>query len=355
MSPVRPGPRAASLRPLRAAVLLLAALLWTLPVHAQDDPLVIHFLDVGQGDAVLVEEPEGGTVLYDGGPSRDTALHHLEALGVDDVDLVVASHPHLDHVGGLPAVLETYTPQFVIDNGLTHTTRAYERYLEAVDRAGSQLLEPELRTITVGEMDLRVLPPPNRPDWGLNDNSVGLVVGFGEFRATLGGDAEQRQWRWWLNEGVVPEGPVQVHKASHHCSRNGDTRSGIERLRPQVVVIGVGADNRFGHPHPEALALHGAVDAEVYRTDQHGTVRVVAHENGGFEVETERDVPHAASEPNRDLAVDPHKLMSTPETCRPYGPIDDGVVSNPSILIWRLKSSVNRSGFRHERKRTLEL
>lgn len=276
--------------------LLLFAAAWTLPLEAQDEPLLLHFLDVGQGDAVLIEEPEGGAVLYDGGPQRDRALEHLEALGVDELDLVVASHPHLDHIGGLPAVLRAYEPRFVLDNALTHTTRAYERYLEAVRDSGAELLEPEERTVTLGSAELHVLPPPGREAWGLNDNSVGVVVEYGEFRATLPGDAETEQLAWWLEEGHVPEGPVEVHKASHHGSRNGDTREGIERLLPETVVIGVGADNQYGHPHEEALALYRAVNADVYRTDGHGSVRVVAREDGTYEVEPEREAPVAAAD-----------------------------------------------------------
>lgn len=288
--------------------LLVLAAIWSLPLEAPEEPLLLHFLDVGQGDAVLVEEPEGGAVLYDGGPYRDRALEHLEALGVEEVDLVIASHPHLDHIGGLPAVLGAYEPKFVLDNDLTHTTRPYERYLEAVRDSGAELLGPEERTITLGSAELHVLPPPGRDAWGLNDNSVGLVVDYGEFRATLLGDAEAAQWGWWLEENHVPEGPVKIHKASHHGSRNGDTREGIERLRPETVVIGVGAGNQYGHPHEEALALYEAVGAEVYATDRHGTVTVSAFGDGSFEVELEQETPAVAAGqaelPEEDRYVD---------------------------------------------------
>ncbi len=249
--------------------------------------LEIHVLDVGQGDAILIRTPEGRTVLYDGGPSRTAALDHLRELGVESLDLVVASHPHADHIGGLAAVIEAYRPPSVLDNGLPHTTQTYERYLVAVHEAGSRLLEPEARTLTLGSVALDVLPPPGVASWGLNDNSVGIVVRFGAFRMTLGGDAEGRQWAWWLDEGHVPEGPVEVHKASHHGSRNGDTAGAIGRLAPRTVVIGVGAGNQFGHPHDEALALYRGVGATIVRTDRDGTVSITATSDGRFRVGTE--------------------------------------------------------------------
>ena len=123
-------------------------------------PLRIAFLDVGQGDAVLIESPSGQAVLYDGGPAAETALRYLEQRGVDTLDLVVASHNHADHIGGLAAVLRRYRPRFYLDNGVPATTQTYRRVLQAVEAAGSQLLEPTSRRINLGDVVLHVLPPP---------------------------------------------------------------------------------------------------------------------------------------------------------------------------------------------------
>jgi competence protein ComEC len=250
--------------------------------------LVIKFLDVGQGDAVLIRAPTGQTVLYDGGDRGTQLSEYLRRRGIERLDLVIASHNHADHIGGLPDVVRELRPRFVMENGLTHTTRTYERFLEAIHSAGSQLLEPEQRSIRLGEAELVVLPPPGRASWGHNENSVGIVIVFGAFRASLGGDAERRQFDWWLDQHPSLMRPVHVHKASHHGSRNGDTEAALAALRPEVVVIGVAADNRYGHPHQEALALYEGVGARVYRTDLHGSVRIDAHRDGSYSVQTER-------------------------------------------------------------------
>lgn len=250
--------------------------------------LLVHFLDVGQGDAVVLQIPDGRAVLYDGGPSGERALAELERLGVDSLELVVASHPHQDHIGGLVEVVRRHPPRYVMDNALSHSTLTYERFLEAVAGSGAQILEPEARTITLGDVAFRVLEPPGVASWGLNDNSVGLVVEHGTFTMVLAGDAEGLQWEWWMGEGVLPWGPVAVLKASHHGSRNGDAWEAIDRLRPAAVVIGVGADNRYGHPHPEALTLYRAVGTEILRTDRNGTVTVEVREGGTYEIRSER-------------------------------------------------------------------
>jgi competence protein ComEC len=255
----------------------------------QSDVLELRFLDVGQGAAVLIRAPDGRAVLYDGGQDGARLMAELERAGVTSLELVIASHNHADHIGGLVAAVERYRPRYVMENGVPHTTRTYERFLRAVAGAGSQRLEPTRRTITLGDVRLRVIPPPGDPALGHNDNSVGLRVEYGAFAATLMGDSQPAQQRWWLAGHGDLLGPVSVHKASHHGSRNGDTRALLDRLRPGVVVISVGRDNRYGHPHESALALYRDVGADVFRTDVHGTVTIRAGLDGMASVEVGED------------------------------------------------------------------
>jgi competence protein ComEC len=253
--------------------------------------LEIHFIDVGQGDAVFIRAPGGQGVLYDGGRRSQVPLTYLRSIGVTQVDLVIASHADADHIAGLAAVVEAYRPRFFMNNAVPHTTQTYFNLLETVAQAGSQLLEPTNRRITLGEVVLQVLPPPGILSYGNNDNSVGLVIEYGQFRAALTGDAEARQFTWW--EENVPEllVPVQVYKASHHGSENGDTPLSMNRFRPEVVVISVGVDNSYGHPSERSLRLYDTIGAEVYRTDMHGTVLVRAQQDGSYRISTERMAP----------------------------------------------------------------
>ncbi|HUF28290.1 MAG TPA: MBL fold metallo-hydrolase [Gemmatimonadaceae bacterium] len=275
---------------IRLCVIVAGVIALAAPIaSAQDEaPLRIVFFDVGQGDAVAIIAPDGRTVLYDGGPPSTDMPALLERQKVASVALVIASHNHADHIGGLPRVFERYRPAYYLENGIPHTTRAYERLLLAVRAAGSLRLEPTRRTISLGEARLHVLPPIGPSRRGQNDNSVGVIVEYGAFRASLLGDSEPRQQRWWSSNHDDLLSAVAVHKSSHHGSRAGDVREVIQRLRPAIVVIGVGARNSYGHPAAETLAIYRAICARVYRTDHHGTVTVSVWSDGRFEVATAR-------------------------------------------------------------------
>ena len=250
--------------------------------------LEIHFVDVGQGDGVLIALPDGRHIVYDAGSDDGTMLRYLRANGVSALALVIASHAHADHIGGMSDVIDAFPPPFVLDNGVAHTTLTYERYLDAVERSGAAVLEPTARTLTLGEVRVHVLPPPRDDAWGHNDNSVGVVIEYGQFRASLTGDAEPRLFAWWIDTAPEQLRDVHVHKASHHGSANGDTDEGLSRLRPDVVVASVGADNPYGHPDPATVAMYLRHGATLYATHRHGAVVIRAAHDGSFTVSSER-------------------------------------------------------------------
>jgi competence protein ComEC len=250
---------------------------------SQSPPAVrITFLDVGQGDAVLVRAPEGETALVDAGERAPLAA--LRELGVERIDLLVATHPHADHIGGMVEVLAALPVRYFMDNGEPHTTATYRELIRTLEnRSDITYLAAEPRTVELGSVALEVLPllPVGLVDH--NDRSVALVVRFGAFRAFLSGDSEVRQLTHLVGLGAVPD--VTLLKAAHHGSHNGVTRSFLAAARPEVVVISVGR-NGYGHPHAEALGAYAAAGAEIYRTDAHGQVTVLGHRDGGFEVVT---------------------------------------------------------------------
>jgi competence protein ComEC len=258
---------------------------WLLAAPLAGQQLEIHFLNVGQGDAAIVQEG-GHTAIIDAGPSAIGAF--LTTLHIDTIDLVVASHPHADHIGGMPELLQSHLVRFYLDNGIPHTTAIYRRTLDAVRASGAQYLNATNRTITLGAAQLHVLAP--QPNTTINNGSVGILIEYGQFRALFTGDSEQEELRYWLASGAIPH--VNLLKVAHHGSPNGTSAPWIAATKPQAAVISVGAGNSYGHPSPTVIAEWEDAGARVYRTDRDGTVFVVANEDGSFVITTDRAEPN---------------------------------------------------------------
>lgn len=270
------------------ALLVGAALLLAQALPAQI--LEMRFLDVGQGDAILLRSI-GKVALIDAGRSPGITAR-LDALGVDTVDLLLVSHNHADHLGGVPAVLQRFPVRYYLDNGVPAPTQVYREAIRLVEKLGITYLRPTARTIRLGDARLRILPLSLEGDPAdQNNSSVGVVVECGLFKALLTGDSEVAELSAWLALIDVPN--VDVLKAGHHGSDNGLTPEWLERTAPAVVVINVGRDNAYGHPQPWALEQYRATGAEIYRTDRDGDVIVLVCADGTHMVATEAndDVP----------------------------------------------------------------
>ncbi|KEF34878.1 competence protein ComEC [Deinococcus sp. RL] len=250
--------------------------------------VVIRFLDVGQGDAVLVRSPEGKTLLYDGGRSAERMREHLTTYGVDKIDLMVASHADADHIAGLVPAAQRAKPTLFLNNGIAGTTQTWGRLVSALEEAGTTFQKANKQVVNLGSVKVRVIAPPPGLGDEQNVNSVGVRIEFGEFRALLTGDSERPETEAWLAQDR-PEirGPFQVYKSIHHGAANGDHPAWLATVRPQNVVIGVGPNN-YGHPTEAALALYRETGARVYRTDRQGTVTFTASADGTYTVTTDR-------------------------------------------------------------------
>ena len=261
--------------------LVLLALLYLNGSRLAAQDLELRFLNVGQGDAALIRH-DGRTALIDAGRSDDIVTK-LRALGVDTINLLIASHNHADHIGGADAVLRSFPVLNYMDNGLPHTTQTYRRTIELVRDLGVTYLQPTARTISMGDARLRILAPPRASDQ--NNTSVGVVVERGEFKALLPGDSELQEIAFFLAAGVIPD--VDLLKAAHHGSHNGVTTEWLEQSNPEVVVISVGR-NSYGHPHQSALRLYRSSSREVLRTDEVGDIIVSVDSAGCYEITTDR-------------------------------------------------------------------
>ena len=240
----------------------------------------VTFLDVGQGDAVLIQSPEGQDALVDAGWSGPVTS--LRALDVDELELLVATHPHADHIGGIADVINSIPVRFYMDNAQTHTTATYQNLASTLQqRTDITYLIAEPRSISLGSVEIEVLPLLPIASTDFNNRSIGLVVRYGEFAAFLSGDSEVEELSFWTQQDAVPD--VTVLKAPHHGSYNGFTSEFLEDAEPEVIAISVGS-NTYGHPHAEALEAYRSAAETVLRTDLDGQITIVGYKDGRYEV-----------------------------------------------------------------------
>jgi competence protein ComEC len=252
--------------------------------HRPDGATRVTVLDVGQGDAILVEGGRGGRLLIDGGPDPDRLLIELDRrLPPWDrrIDVLVLTHPHEDHVAGLALLLTRYRVGRVYEGGMRGPGPGYAAWAAVLNRPGA----PARATLATGDrlavddLRLRVLwPDPGHvpaepPDAGRGINDVSIVL-LGEIdgrRLLLTGDVEDDVDPLLASRGLPP---VDFLKVAHHGSKTASTPAFLDMVRPTVAVVSAGAGNPYGHPARSTIDRLAATGARVYRTDTDGSVEV---------------------------------------------------------------------------------
>jgi len=275
-----------------ASWLLLATVTCAAPAAAPPAPpaastgrlptarLRIDFVAVGQGDAALLTGPTGKRVLIDGGPHEagPTLTALLRAQRATAIDLVLLTHRHEDHLGGLAEVVRAVPVRLFMDAPFPHPSAVYEQLLETLqERHVMVRTATRGRTIDLGGGAMLTLlgppdPPITRSRSDVNANSVVARLDYGSVGVLFAGDAEPQTERWLL--GSDARLPAQILKVPHHGGRYSSTAPFLSAVAPRIAVISVGEPNGYGHPTPEALARLTRAHARVFRTDRDGTVTV---------------------------------------------------------------------------------
>jgi competence protein ComEC len=295
---------------------LLAAGAW--PSSAASGRLEVTFLSVGQGDSTVVRFPHGGTMVVDAGgevsqrfdPGERIVTPFLRSEGIRKIDVLVATHPHPDHIGGLPALLQRFDVGELWENGevtedgplAALIDAARERHIPVVEFHGPGLPDqcpglapladslPDVAPLAVGDprctpsfperttdgVRVQILHPLNGPEKASfpeldeNDNSLVLRLTYGRVHVLLSGDIEHEGESLLLGRGV--DVSAEIEKAPHHGSRTSSTPEFIKAVHPKYVVFCVGEHNQFGFPAPEVEARYAAAGCQRFRTDEDGAV-----------------------------------------------------------------------------------
>jgi competence protein ComEC len=234
--------------------------------------LVVSFLDVGQGDAEIVRV-NGQTMLIDAGTNASTAalIGDIKALGITRFDVVVGTHPHEDHIGGIDAVINQFGIGTIYMPKVTTTTKTFSDVLTAIKNRGLSITTPIVRsTFTLGSAQCTILAPSNPSSDDLNNASIVIKLTYGTTSFLFTGDAQTESEQAMLLGAYSLKSDVV--KVGHHGSSTSTSPAFLNAVAPKYAVIEVGAGNDYGHPQQVTLDNVAKAGVKVFRTDLNGTI-----------------------------------------------------------------------------------
>ncbi|MDK2821228.1 MAG: competence protein ComEC [Clostridia bacterium] len=240
--------------------------------------LYVHYLDVNQGDAILIRLPNNQNILIDGGSNKvgPKLVNYLKQYGVRKLDYVIGTHPHEDHIGGLDLVIKAFEIGKVYMPKVTTNTDTYRDLLLAIKNKGLKVTNAKAGvTLPLNNEVKAIFISPNKSTYEeLNDYSAVLHLTYGKTSFLFTGDAETTAEK----EMVVSNLPLKadILKVGHHGSISSTSKAFLRKVDPTYAVISVGKDNDYGHPHPSIIERLQQAKIKIYRTDLHGTITAIS-------------------------------------------------------------------------------
>lgn len=237
------------------------------------EKLSVHFIDVGQADAIFVSCGDNNMVI-DAGNNEDgeKVSSYIKSFGVSKLDYVIGTHPHEDHIGGLDTVIEDYQVDKVLMPEYKEKTDTYEEVIKVIKNKNLKITKPVVGTIyNLGDAQFTIIAP-NKSDYGDNPNnySIGIKLTFGKNTFVMVGDAEKEAEKDILSNGIDIQ--ADVLKISHHGGATSTSDEFLHAVDPTYAVISVGKDNTYGHPSSDVVTRLQDDDVQIYRTDKQGTI-----------------------------------------------------------------------------------
>ncbi|MUK87704.1 MBL fold metallo-hydrolase [Ornithinibacillus sp. L9] len=248
--------------------------------------LEVHYIDVGQADATLLQFEEF-TILFDTGDWRgNQVVNYLQSQHVSTLDLVIVSHPDADHVGQLEDVVQTFDVGEVWMSGNESTSKTFQNALEAVLTSGADYYEPRTgESFEMGNMNIEVIYP-DKITGKTNEESISALFTYGDVKFLFTGDADTNSERRMMNVGINLD--ADILQLGHHGSSTSSDPSFIEAVSPDVAIYSAGADNSYGHPHAEVVSHIQNLGIKLFGTDVHGTI-IIETDGKEYDILTNKD------------------------------------------------------------------
>lgn len=298
-------------------------------VSSANGTLTVHYIDVGQGDSMLIDY--GKTeILIDGGEKNTGVADYIRPYVDGALEAMVATHPHADHIGGLLEVLQKYDVKDIWLNGDTYTTKTYTDFMTRVNAENATVHEAERgQTMQVGVLTFNILNPAKPLGTDVNNNSIVLNLSYGDTDFLFMGDAQSKAESSMLN--LVSD--IEILKVGHHGSRTSSSPEFLNKVKPEVAIYSAGTGNSYGHPHQETISALTKVGAKIYGTDINGTI-IVTSDRKSFTVQPSRIPSERAPPVVIPSVVTPPTVtppIVTPPTVAP--PIVTPPVITPPVVI----------------------
>lgn len=292
---------------------------------SNDSSMIVYFLDVGQGDAIIIESNKH-YMLIDAGDNDDGnfLVNYLKDLNVEKLDFVIGTHPHSDHIGGLDDVINDFSIGKIILPNISHNTKTFEDVLDAISNKGLKITKPKVGTeYSLGDASFTIIAPNKDTYRNLNNYSVGIKLTNGKNSFVLYGDAEIEAEYDICDNGINIQ--ADVLKLGHHGSSTSTSEAVLKAVKPSYAIVSAGINNQYGHPHDETLQKLIDNDIKLFRTDLQGNIIAFSDgENISFNTEpTAINLTVTESTPKPTTSPDP--------TPTPMPSVEVGVEDTKSV------------------------
>ncbi|MGB5946215.1 MBL fold metallo-hydrolase [Paenisporosarcina sp.] len=260
------------------------------PKNEKLEGLEVHYIDVGQGDATLLKyshEGEEYRVLIDTGNwNSSSTVNYLLSQKVSNIDIVVGTHPHADHIGQIDKIINTFDVEEVWLSGNSSNSQVFNRMLDAIDAKDVGYLEPKAGEVyDIGPMVIEVLNPTGA-NGDVQNDSVSLRITYGDIVFLFTGDTEEEGERKMISSGQNLK--ADIFQMGHHGSKTSNTTDFLNKVNPKVAIISVGENNQYGHPHDEVVNRVKDKGIDLYSTHINGTI-IVKTDGKTYMVTTKQD------------------------------------------------------------------